>query len=371
MTGGLSPCHLFLYTLGMTLAEYFEKLKTKEILCWGSGRYYRTHTRPFLERSGLAGNLKGTLQRKADLTGVGPDAVMLIAVSGYEEVLSQLRGDPDTARCKAVPSAYLEFLYEDLQLLHAEKPPLPYRKHEREMIPRILHGIWFSGEPMPALYRRCLESWKRFAPDFEIRLWDLQSYHPEGCLFFEQAIRERNWAFASDYARADILRRYGGVYLDLDAELLRPIDDLLHNDAFMSFESMDRVECGSGMGAGAGHPILREICESYENRPYYRADGTWDSSTCPVRYTQILEKHGLKKNGGFQMVEDITVYPFEVLTGKSFDTGIIYRTEYSYAVHHHFGSWVPDPAHRSVQERYEKIRRFLEEEGVTFSEEKP
>ena len=148
-------------------------------------------------------------------------------------------------------------------------------------------------------------------------------------------------------------------------EMLRPIDDLIYNDAYMSFESLDRIECGSGMGAKPGHPIIEEICESYEKRPYLKSDGTWDNSTCPVRYTQVIEKHGLKKNGGFQFVEDITVYPFEVLTGKSFDTGIIYSTDLSYTVHHHNGSWIPGPARRAVLERYEKIRKWMGEIGRT------
>ena len=218
---------------------------------------------------------------------------------------------------------------------------------------------------MPQLYLRCLDSWKKYAPDFEIKIWNLESYRPGRCLFFEQAIEHGNWAFASDYARADLLYRYGGIYMDLDVEMLRPIDDLLYNDAYMSFESQDRIECGSGMGAGPGHPILKEVCESYEERPYLKTDGTWDNSTCPVRYTKVIEKHGLRKDGGFQSVDDITVYPFEVLTGKSFDTGIIYNTQLSYTVHHHNGSWIPDPAHRAVRERYAKIQRFLAERDIT------
>lgn len=154
--------------------------------------------------------------------------------------------------------------------------------------------------------------------------------------------------------------------MDIDVEMLRPIDDLLYNDAYMSFESLDRIECGSGMGASPGHPIIREICDSYENRPYYKADGTWDNSTCPVRYTQVIEKHGLIKDGGFQQVEDITIYPFEMLTGKSYDTGIIYNTKLSYTVHHHNGSWVPDHTRQAMFRRYASIQKFLVSKGISL-----
>jgi hypothetical protein len=127
----------------------------------------------------------------------------------------------------------------------------------------------------------------------------------------------------------------------------------------MSFESLNRIECGSGMGAKKGNRILEEICKSYEERPFIKEDGTEDLSTCPVRYTNVIQQHGLVKNGGFQQVEDITVYPFEVLTGKSFDTGITYRTEQSYTVHHHNGSWVPPTAKQALLQRYEEIRNFI------------
>ncbi len=367
----------------MRLAEYFEVLKTKDIICWGSGKHFRNVTCPFLRNSGLIANLIGFMDipgssdvvidsmvckriRKDSLAMMDSSkTVILIAVAAYEKILDEIRADSKLAVFEAVPSVYPESLYEDMLLLSVDKPPLAYRKHDKKMIPGIIHGIWFSGEPMPQLYQRCLGSWKKYAPDLEIRIWDLDSYKPDHCLFFEQAIEHKNWSFASDYARADLLYRYGGIYMDLDVEMLRPIDDLLYNDAYMSFESRERIECGSGMGAKPGHPILKEICESYENRPYLKKDGTWDNSTCPVRYTQVIEKHGLKKNGGFQSVEDITVYPFEVLSGKSFDTGIIYNTELSYTLHHHNGSWIPDPAHKAMCERYRGIREFLEARGIT------
>ena len=368
----------------MTIAEYFEQLQTKDIICWGSGKHFRNCTCPFLQKSGLLENLKGFV----DVPGaadtvidnrvygrIGKDklammnsgnTVILIAVTAYEQALSGIRRDAVLSAFEAVPSVYPESLYEDRLLLSVDKPPEHYRKHERPMIPAIIHGIWFSAEPMPGLYHKCLESWKKYSPSYEIRIWDLETYKADHCRFFEQAIADKNWSFASDYARADLLRRYGGIYMDLDVEMLRPIDDLLYNDAYMSFESLDRIECGSGMGAKPGHPILQEICESYESRPYLKADGSWDNSTCPVRYTQVIEKHGLKKNGGFQSVEDITVYPFEVLTAKSFDTGISYRTKLSYTIHHHNGSWVPGTARDAMRKRYQGIRMFLESKGIVL-----
>ena len=373
----------------MTLKEYFETLQSKEIICWGSGKHFRNITCAFLQKSGLIGRLKGFVRtsgkKTVEVSGCSYDTfgmeelakmdsgriLILVTVSGYEETLIRLKADERLAKFEAVPSVYPETLYEDMLLLSAAKPPAHYHKHARPMIPGLIHAIWFSDDPMPPLYQKCLASWKKYAPDYEIKIWNRDNYRPGQCLFYEQAIEHGNWAFASDYARADLLFRYGGIYMDLDVEMLRPIDDLLYNDAYMGFESCDRIECGSGMGAAPGHPIIREICESYEQRPYFKADGKWDTSTCPVRYTQVIEKHGLKKVGGFQQVEDITVYPFEMLTGKSFDTGIIYHTKYSYTLHHHNGSWIPDPARNSMLKRYGNINKFLESKGITVSTRRP
>ncbi|MBQ1598878.1 MAG: hypothetical protein II080_09595 [Lachnospiraceae bacterium] len=288
--------------------------------------------------------------------------VILIAAVGYQEILSQIQNDPKLRGFIAIPSIYLEALYEDLRMLLASKPPEGFRKNPLPFIPKVIHTFWFADNPMPQKYRDCLRSWEKYAPDMEIKIWNMHTYKPQDCLFYQQALQLRQWAFASDYARADVLRRYGGVYMDLDVEMLRPIDDLLYNDAYMSFESLDRIECGSGMGAQKGNRILEEICRSYEERPFIKADGSLDLSTCPVRFTKVIEQYGLEKNGGFQFVDDITIYPFEVLTGKSFDTGIEYRTNLSYTLHHHNGSWVPPSAKHAMEQRYLEIQRFLKEQ---------
>lgn len=370
------------------IRELFDQLKKKPIVCFGVGKHFKNITYPFLRDSGLIKNLvafTGTNSNKSitidgevypsismeevatftreDMDDVATftreDTLILVAVTGYKEIISQIRANDKLSQIEAIPSIYIEALYEDMLMLSADKPPANFRKNDREVIPRVIHTFWFSGEHLPEKYQKCLDSWRKYAPDFEIKIWNLESYKPKGCTFFDQAIERGNWAFASDYARADVLRKFGGVYMDLDVEMLRPIDDLLYNDAYMSFESLSRIECGSGMGAKPGNKILDEICKSYEARPYLKEDGYWDNSTCPVRYTQVIEKHGLVKNGGFQFVEDITIYPFEVLTGKSFDSGIIYQTDLSYTTHHHNGNWVPESAWQAMDQRYREIREFM------------
>lgn len=347
-----------------SISYYFEQLKIKNIYCLGSGKYFKNHTLPFLNESGLISSFRGHTDREKLMNMSHDNTLVIIAVSGYREILSQLKGNSYLADFMAVPSIFLEALYEDMKMLCAPKPPVGFRKNQEITIPKVIHTFWFSGEnvddenTLPERYSECFKSWKKYAPDYEIKIWNLNSYHANNCLYFEQAIEKKCWAFAADYARADVLRRFGGIYMDLDVEMLKPIDDLLYNDAYMSFESPDRIECGSGMGARAGNKILDEICRDYESRPFIKDDGSLDMSTCPVRFTNVIVRHGLIKNGGFQMVEDITVYPFEYLTGKSFDTGIIYSSELSYTLHHHNGSWVPANTKHAMDDRYEEIAEF-------------
>lgn len=346
------------------LSNYFERLKTKDVYAWGSGKYFRNHTLPFLRTSGLEVNFKGHVDKEQLIQMKDDNVLVIIAVVGYKEILSQFNNNTILAKFMAVPSIFLEALYEDMMMLLAPKPPLNYRKNKSITIPKTIHTFWFSDQKegeeiiLPERYEKCLLSWKKYAPDYDIKIWNQYSYHAKNCLFYEQAIEKKCWAFASDYARADVLRRFGGVYMDLDVEMIKPIDNLLYNDAYMSFESLERIECGSGMGAKAGNKILDEICKDYESRPFVKEDGSLDMSTCPVRFTNVIAKHGLVKNGGFQIVEDITVYPFEYLTGKSFDTGIVYSSDLAYSLHHHNGSWVPGNTQQSMNERYEDIARF-------------
>lgn len=349
----------------MNTLEYLEELKTKELYCWGSGKYFENHTLPFLYTSGLIDNYRGHVDKARLLQLPYENTVIIIAVTGYREIISQLQNNSYLAKFTVVPSLFLEALYEDTMMLSAPKPPANYRKNPEMTIPKIIHTFWFAddtsglGHDLPERYQRCLESWRKYAPDYEIKIWNQNSYHGAGCLFYEQAIEMKCWAFASDYARADVLRRFGGIYMDLDVEMLKPIDDLLYNDAYMSFESLDRIECGSGMGAKAGNRILDEICKDYESRPFIKEDGSLDMSTCPVRFTNVIARHGLVKNGGFQIVDDITIYPFEYLTGKSFDTGIIYSSDISYTLHHHNGSWVPGHTKSAMDKRYAEIEAFV------------
>ena len=180
---------------------------------------------------------------------------------------------------------------------------------------------------MPELEKRCIESWKKFCPDYEIVRWDESNYDVTRHPFMEQAYKEKKWAYVTDYARLDIIYTYGGIYFDTDVEVLRPFDDLLTKRLFLGFESPGAVNTGLGFGGEAGHPVLRMLREDYNNL-VFSSDKT---IPCPLIQTKTLKKLGLQDDfGEIQELTDGTmVYPQEYFCPKdciTFKTKITSKT---------------------------------------------
>ncbi len=172
-------------------------------------------------------------------------------------------------------------------------------------IPRIIHTFWFSGEEKPPLYRRCLHSWKRVMPDVEIREWNLENTDLSKSAFAISAAKAQKWAFVSDYARLDVLCQYGGIYLDMDVLMLRPFDNLLNVQGFFAFDVNGRIDPGSGFGAEAGHPLLRNLLKRYEGHTY-----TEDAAFMqPDFLAPAFERFGLQNDGTFQIIDQTVFYP--------------------------------------------------------------
>ena len=127
------------------------------------------------------------------------------------------------------------------------------------MIPKIIHYCWFGYNKKPELIEKCIESWHKFLPDWEFREWNESNYNVNKNEYIKEAYKQKKWAFVSDYARFDILNQYGGVYLDTDVELLKPIsDEILQHEAFTGFQSNNRVNPGLIYGSIAGQQGLKK-----------------------------------------------------------------------------------------------------------------
>lgn len=219
------------------------------------------------------------------------------------------------------------------------------------MIPKKIHYIWFGGSPLPPLAERCIASWRKHMPDYEIIRWDETNFDTGCCDYVREAVSVKKWAFASDYARFKILYEYGGVYLDTDVELLKSLDEIVERGPFMGFEQdFDSAKSGTvapglGLAANPGLGIFKTILDSYETDHFIKAGGVYDQTTVVVRTTDILKDVGLEEKPGIQNVAGLTIYPSEYFCPKDFLTHEINITEKTYAIHHFDGSWAGPATH--------------------------
>lgn len=227
-----------------------------------------------------------------------------------------------------------------------------------QQIPKIIHYFWFGNHELPILEQKCIRSWSERCPDYKIKRWDESNYDIFQNLYIKQAYEAQKWGFVSDYARLDILYRYGGIYLDTDVEVLKSFDSLLKLQSFIGFESKNLVATGLGIGARKNHPFIKRLMDDYSNRKFLLEDNTYDMTPCPIIQTETFKKYGLKLNNKIQKVMDVTVLPAECLSPDN--NMIPHITSNTFTLHHFSGSWTSN----KNQELLKKIREFLGENLV-------
>lgn len=202
---------------------------------------------------------------------------------------------------------------------------------------KIIHYCWFGNNDKSELIKKCIESWHKFAPNFEIREWNEDNFDIHCCKYVEEAYSRKKWAFVSDYCRFYILNSYGGVYLDTDVELIKSINDLPDN--FVAFENPSYVNSGLIRAARTGDTICKLMLESYHNDRFILKNGDLNLVTVCVRETAILKKLGLKCNNTLQVVADTTAYPTDYFCPLDYLTNKIKITENTHSIHHYAATW--------------------------------
>lgn len=209
------------------------------------------------------------------------------------------------------------------------------------LIPKVLHHIWLSTDPKPALVQRCLASWAQVMPGFTIRSWSLADFNvPALPLFVRQAIAAKQWAFASDVLRLWVVHQEGGFYLDADVLAVRSLEPLLayncvtavefnpqafaegHGTSLLDDQGHRLITHCPGPPPGIGiqaavlgavpqHPFLRSCLTYYKQRPFIAADGSWHRDPiAPGIYGLMAEAYGFRwVNELQQLKEDVVVLP--------------------------------------------------------------
>ena len=211
-------------------------------------------------------------------------------------------------------------------------------------IPKIIHYCWFGGKELPELALRCIESWQKYLPEYEIKRWDETNYDINSCSFIKEAYKAKKYAFVSDYARLDILYKYGGLYFDTDVEVIKPMQPIVDKGPFMGCENsyVDGmlplnmgVNPGLGIATYKGHPFYKEILEMYKKISF----NPNHMITIVTYVTNELCKSGLQANNKVQSVCGINIYPKEFFCPIDYETGELSITPNSYSIHHYSASW--------------------------------
>ena len=209
------------------------------------------------------------------------------------------------------------------------------------MIPKRIHYCWFGNNPKPRLIQKCIASWKRMLPDWEISEWNETNYDVTKNNYIAEAYKQKKWAFVVDYARFDILNQYGGVFLDTDVELLKPIpDSFLEYQAFTGFESEQTVNPGLIYASQSNQSVLQAIMNTYENKQFgEKINGRREHIVDIV--TGVLDSKGLKKDNSFQVIEGIAIFPKEYFCCFNHETQSFEIGSETISVHHYAASWSP------------------------------
>lgn len=226
-------------------------------------------------------------------------------------------------------------------------------------IPKVIHYCWFGRNPLPKLAQKCIDSWREYLPDYEIKEWNEDNFDVAINTYTKQAYEAKKYAFVSDFARLWILHNYGGVYFDVDVEVIKPMDDILRAGPFMGCErdGSNRINPGLGIATAPGFTIYKELLDSYKDEDFIKTNGKFNTTTIVDRTTDVLKKHGLQDIVGIQQVAGITIYPTEFFCPKSFDTGKLTITKNTRSIHWYDASWLP-----WYKKMYQPLKHLLPEQ---------
>ncbi len=229
------------------------------------------------------------------------------------------------------------------------------------MLPKVIHYCWFGRNPLSQSAIACIESWKKYFPDYEIKRWDEDTFDIHVCSYVEEAYAAGKWAFVSDYARFWILYHYGGLYFDTDVEVIKGFDDICARGPFMgceyakkhNSEQTNGVVVNPGLGIGA-HPKMKIYNEVLE---YYKGIHFDEMNMITVcRYTtDIFMKYGFAGEREIHCIEGISIYPPEYFSPMNYVTGETNITDQTHSIHHYASTW-----HTEREMKYEKQLKRLE-----------
>lgn len=228
-------------------------------------------------------------------------------------------------------------------------------------IPKKIHYCWFGRNPLPESAQKCIASWRKYQPDYEIIEWNEDNFDVNCIPYTQEAYEAKKYAFVSDYARFKILYEHGGLYFDTDVEVIHDMDDIIAEGPFMGIEKSYAsttdskgwigVNAGLGLAATVKMPFYKEVLDFYSNRSFLN-----ETSTVVINVTNLLIPKGLVNKDSLQFVDGITIYPSECFCPMDSTTGILEITPKTISIHHYTCSWLD---HNSRQYKIYVLKKKL------------
>lgn len=251
-------------------------------------------------------------------------------------------------------------------------------------IPKRIHYCWFGRNPKTKLAEKCIESWKKFCPDYEIIEWNEDNFDiSKAPLYVRQAYEAKKWAFITDYVRLWAMTQFGGIYMDTDVEVIKSLDGFLKHQAFSGFENPTHIPTGI-MACEKGFPLFEALLHFYDDVKFINPDGSLNKTTNVTTITNMCLDRGFVPNNTFQVLDGFAIYPQDVFCPVDNATMKLHKTKNTHTIHWFSGSWhskedrkdrkkdiwynrlhwitrIPNKVGTAVlgKERYEKIRERI------------
>lgn len=201
-------------------------------------------------------------------------------------------------------------------------------------IPKKIHYFWIGGNPLPEQYQIYIDTWKKYNNDYEIIRWDESNYDFTKNKYMKEAYENKAWAFATDYARLDIIYQYGGIYFDTDVEAIKNLDCLLNDECFWGMWCADRIGVGVGFGATPQNTFVKRLMDFYDDKSFIDKFGKINKLTGNVTQKPIFMDYGFKLNNCYEKIDDVVIYPAEVMSPKGMMGLGNFYSENTLTIHH-------------------------------------
>ncbi len=284
------------------------------------------------------------------------NTVILLNISRFPDVIEQLQGMQCTEEMECYITPML-CIYNFCSSPSKGEPKLL----EKPAIPKKIHYMWLGRKPVPGELQKCLDSWRRFCPDYEIIEWNEDNYDITENSYMKQAYEAGAYGFVPDYARLDILYHHGGFYLDTDVEIKRSIEELRYQEAFCGVEKWQTVNFGGLSGAVKGNPMIRRFLDARKTIDFIDKDGQINKNTCGFYDTRVALDAGYVVDGTTQNICGMNIYAYDYFQPYDYMSGMLNSTVHTYSVHWFHEGWIDEKMKKANEEAAECYTALFEE----------